>query len=370
MWYKRLADYSSLRVFGCEAFAQVPNEKRTELDAKVTKCVFLGYQKGVKGYRLWDPVTQKLVVSRDVSFNELPLLKEGEISMTDHSQTQNENEREIAAITWVEGEFEHEYAHESGEIEHEDAPELTIILEVAYPPIVNLEPVPAREPVDVPKSSRMSSSRTRQALKRYDTWFNSENLDEHETNDDSGQALSVKDGDPSTYVEAMVSSEKTKWTQAMHKEMRSLHDNKTWELAELPKDKQVVESKWVYKKKDGATEQEEKIFKARLVVKGFTQRKGIDYFDVFSSMVMLSTIRLLMALVVLFDLEMDQMDVVTTFLYGLLDELIFMRQPLDFVKKGKEHLVCKLLRSLYGLRQSPRQWNKRFDIFTKSLGFI
>ncbi|CAM6099455.1 unnamed protein product [Calypogeia fissa] len=65
----------------------------------------------------------------------------------------------------------------------------------------------------------------------------------------------------------------------MHKEMKSLHDNKTWELVDLPKDKQIVDSKWVYKKKDGATEQEGKIFKARLVAKGFTQRKGVDYFD-------------------------------------------------------------------------------------------
>ncbi|CAM6117598.1 unnamed protein product [Calypogeia fissa] len=85
---------------------------------------------------------------------------------------------------------------------------------------------------------------------------------------------------------------------------------------------------------------------------------------------MLATIRLLMALVVLFDLELDQMDVVTAFLYGLLEELIFMRQPQGFVRKGKEHQVCKLLRSLYGLKQSPRQWNKRFDTFMKSLGFI
>ncbi|CAM6090180.1 unnamed protein product [Calypogeia fissa] len=129
----------------------------------------------------------------------------------------------------------------------------------------------------------------------------------------------------------MASSEKSEWTQAMHNEMKSLHDNKTWELVDLPKDKQILDSKWVYKKKDGATEQEGKIFKARLVAKGFTQRKGVNYFDVFSPIVMLATIRLLMALVVLFDLELDQMDVVTTFLYGLLEELIFMRQPQGFV---------------------------------------
>ncbi len=102
--------------------------------------------------------------------------------------------------------------------------------------------------------------------------------------------------------------------------------------------------------KEGSGDQGEKIFKARLVAKGFTQRKGVDYNEVFSPVIMMATLRLLMALVVLFDLFMDQMDVVTTFLYGLLDEVIFMRQPEGFAKRGREHLVCRLLKSLYGLK--------------------
>jgi Reverse transcriptase (RNA-dependent DNA polymerase) len=105
------------------------------------------------------------------------------------------------------------------------------------------------------------------------------------------------------------------------------------------------------------------------VAKGFTQSKGVDYTEVFSPVIMLATLRLLMALVVLFDLYLEQMDVVTAFLYGLLDEVIFMRQPEGYVKRGREHLVCRLLKSLYGLKQSPRQWNKRFDEFMLSLGF-
>ncbi|CAM6085557.1 unnamed protein product [Calypogeia fissa] len=160
----------------------------------------------------------------------MPLLKEGEIS-------RNETEGEIAAKTQVEGEIEHEYAQELEEIEHEDAPKPTTIPEVADPPIVDPEPVPVKVSADVPESSRRSSSRTRQAPERYGTWFNSENIDELEFDDDSGQALSVEDGEPSTYAEAMASSEKSEWTQAMHKEMKSLHDNKTWELVDLPKDK-------------------------------------------------------------------------------------------------------------------------------------
>ena len=91
-----------------------------------------------------------------------------------------------------------------------------------------------------------------------------------------------------------------------------------------------------------------------MVAKGFTQRKGVDYNKVFSQMAKYSTVRLLLAFVSMFGLILDQMDVVTAFLYGLLDEVIFMKQPMGFVKRGTENLVCRLLKSLYGLKQAPR----------------
>jgi len=196
-------------------------------------------------------------------------------------------------------------------------------------------------------------------------------IDEVEEADasDVGNVLLTEEGEPSSFCEAQASLEKGKWKEAMCHEMDSLHDNKTWELLELPKGKQAVASKWVYKIKDGPTSAAEKIYKARLVAKGFTQEKGVDYNEVFSPVAKYSTIRLLCSLVALFDLELDQMDVITAFLYGTLDEVIYMKQPEGFIKKGQEHLVCRLLKSLYGLKQSPRQWNKRFDSFVTSHGF-
>ncbi|CAM6109629.1 unnamed protein product [Calypogeia fissa] len=104
----------------------------------------------------------------------------------------------------------------------------------------------------------------------------------------------------------------------MHKEMQSLKHNKTWELVEAPKDQQVIDSKWMYKLKDNPGDKTKKIFKARLVAKGFTQKKGVDYNEVFSPVAKYSTIRLLCALVALFGLILNQMDVVTAFSYGLL----------------------------------------------------
>ena len=131
----------------------------------------------------------------------------------------------------------------------------------------------------------------------------------------------------------------------------------------------MVDSKWVYTLKDNPNNESKKIFKARMVAKGFTQQKGVDYNEVFSPVAKYSTIRLLCALVAIFGLVLDQMDVVTAFLYGLLDEVIYMRQPMGFMKKGQEDLVCRLLKSLYGLKQSPRQWNRRFDDFMRAQGF-
>ena len=110
-------------------------------------------------------------------------------------------------------------------------------------------------------------------------------------------------------------------------------------------------------------------FKARLVAQGFTQREGVDFNEIFSPVVKHRSIRLVLALVAQLDLELEQMDVKTTFLYGDLEETIYMRQPEGFEVKGKEDQVCLLQRSLYGLKQSPRQWNKRFDHFMLENGF-
>ena len=150
--------------------------------------------------------------------------------------------------------------------------------------------------------------------------------------------------------------------------MDSLEKNKTWDLVELPNSRKVVGCKWVYKLKKGADDIVPK-YKARLVAKGFSQKAGIDFHEIFSPVVKLVSIRILLALVALYDLELEQLDVKTTFLHGDLVEEIFMEQTKGFLQNHNKRFVCKLRKSLYGLRQSPTQWYKKFDSFMASQNF-
>lgn len=148
--------------------------------------------------------------------------------------------------------------------------------------------------------------------------------------------------------------------------MVSLEKNHTWDLIDRPEGERTIGCKWIYKIKPGVPGGEDRRFKGRVVAKGYSQIEGIDYNEVFSPVVKHVTIRLLLSMVVHYDLELEQLDVKTAFLHGNLEERILMEQPEGY-KKGNK--VCLLRRSLYGLKQSPRQWNRRFDEFMVSKGF-
>jgi hypothetical protein len=129
-----------------------------------------------------------------------------------------------------------------------------------------------------------------------------------------------------------------------------------------------IGNKWVFKKKPNAEGKVEK-YKARLVAKGYSQVEGIDFGEIFSLVAKLTSIRFMLSVAAAFDFEVEQMDVKTTFLHGDLEEEIYMKQPEGFFVKGKKELVCKLKKSLYGLKQSPRMWYKKFDTYMLGLGF-
>ena len=163
-----------------------------------------------------------------------------------------------------------------------------------------------------------------------------------------------------------MSPDSTKWLEAMKSEMGSMYENKVWTLVDLPDDRQAIENKLIFKKKtdsDGNVT----IYKARLVAKGFRQVQGVDYDETFSPVVMLKSVRIMLAIAAFHDYEIWQMDVKTAFLNGFLEEELYMMQPEGFVDPKGANKVCKLQGSIYGLVQASRSWNKRFDSVIKHM---
>ena len=150
--------------------------------------------------------------------------------------------------------------------------------------------------------------------------------------------------------------------------MTSLLKNETWELVPLPRGRKAIGNRWVFRVKENQAGEIER-FKARLVAKEFSQKHGIDYEETFASVAKFTSIRILLSLAAKHNLTLHQMDVKTAFLNGVLDEDIYMAQPEGFIDQGHPDFVCKLKRSLYGLKQSPRMWNKTIDEFMIKLGF-
>ncbi|GKA42047.1 retrotransposon protein, putative, ty1-copia subclass [Tanacetum coccineum] len=213
--------------------------------------------------------------------------------------------------------------------------------------------------IDEPQSDIIPirrSTRTRHAPDRMCLYIDAE---EHELGDL---------GEPANYKAALLDPESDKWLNAMNVKMQSIKDNKVWDLVNLPLNEKTIGSKWLFKKKtdmDGAVH----TYKARLVAMGYTQSSMIDYEETFSLVAYIRAIRILLAIAVFYDYEIWQMDVKITFHNEYLSEEVYMEQPEGFVNPKYQNRVCKLKRSIYGLKQASRQWNKRFDDEIKKFGF-
>ncbi|KAK8685701.1 hypothetical protein V6N13_041698 [Hibiscus sabdariffa] len=151
--------------------------------------------------------------------------------------------------------------------------------------------------------------------------------------------------------------------------MDSMSENQVWTLVEPPEGIKPIGCKWVFKKKtdmDGNVQ----TYKGRLVTKGFRQIHGVNYDETFSPVAMFKSIRILLAIAAFHDYEIWKMDAKTAFLNGKLEEDVYMTQPEGFVTPENAGKVCKLQRSIYGLKQASRSWNLRFNDAIKEFGFI
>ena len=320
VWSGKEVNLSHLRVFGCISYVHIDSTERSKLDAKSNKCVFVGYGGEEFGYRFWDYENRKIIRSRDVIFNENVMYKDRSIAESSSSSTEAETKEFV--------EFE--------EISGND---------------VQISPEAVQEEPGTPALRR--SSRIPKPIQRYSPSLH--------------YLLLSDNGEPECYDQAMQVEDSVKWESAMKDEMDSLMSNQTWELAELPPGKKALHNKWVYRIKE--EHDGNKRYKARLVVKGFQKKEGVDYNEIFSPFVKLTTIRLVLKIVAAENLHLEQLDVKTAFLHGDLEEELYMRQPEGFIKEDRKNLVCRLKKSLYGLKQAPRQWYKKFDSFMSSHSF-
>ncbi|PKU72844.1 Retrovirus-related Pol polyprotein from transposon TNT 1-94 [Dendrobium catenatum] len=334
LWKGKPPSLTHLRVFGCLAY---PHQNKGKLEPRSIKCVFLGYPTGVKGYRLWDLSSPgvKTIISRDVIFNENRLyISESENKDTTISSIENSDSNKDY--------YEFEVEPPSNTLSFENPQQST---------------EPENEPEPVSENNHdylLSRDRERRNIKPPSKYGYAELIEYALLS-----ALEYEDSEPISYKEAVSCKDSENWVKAMQDEYDSLIKNNTWILVNKKENQKVVSCKWIYKIKEGNTKNEPNRYKARLVARGYTQKEGIDYSEIFSPVVKHTSIRILMGLVAFFDWELEQLDVKTAFLHGELDENIMMAQPEGFVLKGKENLVCLLKKSIYGLKQSPRQWYKR-----------
>ncbi|KAK1631549.1 hypothetical protein QYE76_005864, partial [Lolium multiflorum] len=305
-WERKRLKLSYLRTWGCLAKVNVPIPKKRKLGPKTVDCVFLGYAFHSIGYRFLivksevsDMHVGTIMESNDVTFFE-DIFPMKDMSSSSNQEMPSSSSQELVTI-----------------------PEPTIAIEHYDNPVEDDNEAPKR-------------SKRQRTTKSFGHDF----------------IVYLVDDTPTSISEAYASQDADYWKEAVRSEMDSILANGTWEVNDRPYGCKPVGCKWVFKKKlrpDGTIEK----YKARLVAKGYTQKEGEDFFDTYSHVVRLTTIRVLLSLVASHGLLVHQMDVKTTFLNGELDEEIYMEQPDGFVVDGQEG-----------------KWHENFERTLTAKGFV
>ncbi len=308
VWTSKKPKYSHLRKFGTICYVRIPDETRKKWDPKARKCIFVGYTHSTSNFRVFDPIANKVIVTCNIRFGDKP-------------------DNAVEAIEAIKND------------------KVTDLKELCATP-------------------KLSAKELEEAYNA-DTDIEDEDTEEPHVKKVCFQAI-ITNNDPVTYEQAMSSPDHVKWLEAMNDELLSLKKNSTYDLVKLPYGKRCISCRWVFRIKknvDGSIDK----FKARLVAKGYSQKSGVDYFETFSPVARYDSIRAILAISSAKQMHLLQFDVKTAFLYGELEEEIYMNQPPGF-EDGTDK-VCKLKRGLYGLKQAPRQWNIKVVDFFKKHGF-
>lgn len=322
IWYGFRPNYNKIRVFGCSAYIHLPKEIREgKFAEKSLKCKMIGYCSN--GYRVWDEINKKVIKSRDVIFDENIL---------------GHNKNLVGIPQGISNEYEVDESNDNVDTVGDNLYE-------------NLES-------DNLDSSVVENAKSSKRKSRVPFWHRDYEI----CTDFCHSALQINvENIPKSRAEAKRDANSDNWEEAIEKELESHKKHQTWTRVKRPEKHKVIDSKWVFTIKRGV--EGSRTFKARLVAKGF---QTTEFSETYSPVGNLCTFRTLLALANEQNLEMCQMDVKTAFLHGKLKEHIYMNLPEDLYE---ENFVCKLNKSIYGLKQAPKCWNEQFHNHMKNLNF-
>ena len=337
---------SHLRVFGCICYAKIESKLLKKLDDRSRLLVHLGTEPGSKAYRLLDPQTRRIVVSRDVVFDETKGWN------WRHDDTEK---NQVGDFTVVLGTF----GNHGIETKHDEPKPSDVVVKEEAEEEESSDSEGETETIVNPSGPMLRRSERQSSKPKY--------LDDYvliAEYEGEKLLLSLND-EPSCFDEA---KEFKEWILACEDEIRSITKLDCWSLVDLPKGVKPIGLKWVFKVKRNADGSIHK-YKARLVAKGYVQKQGIDYEEVFAPVARIETIRLLINLAASHGWEIHHLDVKTAFLHGELKETVYVTQPEGFEVDGSEEKVYKLKKALYGLKQAPRAWNYKLNKILLSLKF-
>lgn len=388
MTFTNMKRRPNMKVFGCLAYASTLSKRQDKFAQRAIKCVFLGYPQNQKGYKLMDLTTGHMFVSRDVCFYEtvFPYYSTGSPSSSlmfpSHSTFIHDLEPVSAASKdlhtssnsqpILSNEFQSPDVTENSESQNNSAPSTGSIIPSSEPPTrpVRTKLLPAKfaDYTGLPSTIQKQSSSLVNSAVKYPIQL-VDSIHQFHPSYQKFVANSTAIHEPLFYSQAVKDSN---WCKAMQVELNALEINKTWEITTLPPNKKAVGCKWIYKvkyKSDGTLDR----YKARLVAKGFTQTAGIDYFQTFAPVAKMATVRLILSIAAIQNWHISQLDITNAFLNGDLHEEVYMKippgVPIPAIFKGKNP-VCRLIKSIYGLKQSPREWFDKFRFALLQFGFV
>ncbi|RVW42809.1 Retrovirus-related Pol polyprotein from transposon TNT 1-94 [Vitis vinifera] len=349
LWTGRKPSLKHFHIWGCPAEARPYKPHEKKLDSKTVSSYFIGYAERSRGFKFYDPAIRSIFETGTATFFE-------DVEFGGRNQARNIVFEEEEGSTIAFDNVQVSLPIIDQEVNLDPQPTDNIVQ-----PLIANEDIAPEEQTQQPQENmplRRSTRERRNAISDDYIVY----LQEREV--ESG----MMEDDPINFQQAMKSSNSQKWIEAMNEEYKSMQDNKVWELVPLPVGTKPIGCKWIFKTKRDSNGNVER-YKARLVAKGFTQKEGIDFKETFSPVSTKDSFRIIMALVAHYDLELHQMDVKTAFLNGDIDETIYMVQPENFVSEDSKNMVCKLTKSIYGLKQASRQWYFKFHQIIVSYGF-